>query len=430
MASDSSSTQPITLHFQDIVRVAGEVIEGRVDVHVPLTREDGIDHVRIDLQGVIKTHICSWNGTEDRFDDHEQTVHLCSSSQILWTSQPRRRDSDVVSCLFRFDLPENLPPSFCSSTSKTSPDATIRYSLEVVGVRPGVFRWNRRIRRIFLVMPSASESQLLARESLRQGWEGPWKITAKDAKVRQGIWGDYSRVYATLSLPDLPSFPISNPIPYTLHVVTETKTIDRSDGKPPFPLPPTQTSELSQVLRRKIEYVVREKFDTHKEKRKDTFDLQKSQSLLDNTASPRVRRAQTTQTRPRESAQKVDAVVDEPEWIPKDEKGRGIWRRSVHFTSTLAFPFAPTASTETINWEYTLQFTVPFPGFGNDLELKVPIHLSPTSACPPPPTGAPGSSGITYADILPAGPPPMVDLPPTYWSSDSHDWDDEKDEQK
>ncbi|KAF7344443.1 Arrestin-N domain-containing protein [Mycena sanguinolenta] len=437
MAPDSSSTQPITLHFQDIVRVAGEVIEGRVDVHVPLTRKDGIDRVRIDLQGIMNTRIYSWNEQLKEDDLHTQTVPLCSSSQILWTSQSRRRDSDVVSCPFRFDLPENLPPSFWYAPTKSSPRpaATIKYSLKVVGFRPGSFHRNRRIRRVFLVMPSASESQLLARESLRQGWEGPWKITAKDAKVRRGIWGDYSRVSATLSLPDLPAFPISTPIPYTFHVVTETKTLDRSDrpekhGKPLFPSPPTRTSELSQVLRRNIEYVVHETYHTYKEEKKDIFDLQTSQSLVDNTASFSVGHAQTARTQPMESARKVAAVVDKPEWIPKDEKGHGIWRRSVHFTSTLAFPFAPTFNTETINWEYTLKFTVPFPGIGNDLKIKVPIHLSPTSARPPPPTGAPGSSGITYADILPAGPPPMFDLPPTYWSSDSHDWDDEKDEQK
>ncbi|KAF7344463.1 Arrestin-N domain-containing protein [Mycena sanguinolenta] len=432
MTSDSSSTQPFTLHFQNIVRVAGEVIEGRVDVHVPLMHEDGIEHVRIEMQGVIKTTIYRQYGQVSVL--HKQTVPLCSSSQILWTPESTQSDADVASYPFQFTLPEDLPPSFCYG-KYSPPDATIRYSLEIIGERPGVFHRNRRVRRVFLVMPAASESQLLASESLRQGWEGPWKVTTKDAKVRQGIWGDYSHVYATLSLPDLPSFPISTPIPYTLHVVTETKTLDRSDrpekhGKPLFPLPPTQTPELSQVLRRKIEYVVHEKLITHKEKRKDTFDLQKSQSLVDNTASSRVRRAQTTQTQPMESAQEVDAVVDEPEWIPKDEKGRGIWRRSVHFTSTLAFPFAPTASTETINWEYTLQFTIPFPGIGNDLELELPIHLSPTSACPPPPTGAPGSSSLTYADVLPAGPPPMFDLPPTYWSNDDHDWDDEKNEKK
>ncbi|KAJ7223745.1 hypothetical protein B0H12DRAFT_1150561 [Mycena haematopus] len=423
-SSDSSSIQPITLHFQNVVRVAGEIIEGRVDFHVPLMQKDGIEHLRIELLGVIKTGIFRQYGQVTIL--HKQTVPLCSSSQSLWTSKSTQSDSDVVSCPFQFTLPEDLPPSFCYG-KHSPPDATIRYSLDVVGERPGVFHRKRRIRRVFLVLPAASEGQLLVREQLRQGWDGPWKVTTQDAKVRQGIWGDYSHVYATLSLPDLPSFPILTPIPYTLRIVTETKTLDRSErpekhGKPLFPVPPTQTS---QVLRRKIEYTVLDG-SLHEEKRKDTFDLQKSQNLVDNTASSRVRRAQTAHTQPMESSPQVDAVVDEPEWIPKGEKDRGIWRRSAHFTSTLAFPFAPTINTETIDWAYTLQFSVPFPGIGNDLDLELPIHLSASSACPPPPTGAPGSSSLTYADVLPAGPPPMFDLPPTYWASENHDWDDEK----
>jgi hypothetical protein len=141
-----------------------------------------------------------------------------------------------------------------------------------------------------------------------------------------------------------------------LDVITETKTFDRSDrpedkhGKPLFPAPPTESSELKQVLRRKTDFRVHEKWVKHEEKRKDTFDLQSTQSLEDNTKSPADRRAQGAHSVSTDSPRVVHAVVDEPEWIPKDEKGRGIWRRSVHFSSTLAFPFAPTFSTETIDW--------------------------------------------------------------------------------
>ncbi|KAF8146937.1 hypothetical protein K438DRAFT_1868299 [Mycena galopus ATCC 62051] len=431
MASDSSGIQPITLHFQNLVRVAGETIEGRVEFHVPLLQKDGIEELRIEMRGVINTGIVRTYGQVTML--HQQTVPLFSFSESLWTSKSSETGSDVVSHPFRFTLPEDLPPSFCYG-KYSPPDATVKYSLQVVGTRPGVFHRNRRISRVFLVMPAASESQLLARESLRQGWAGPWKVTSQDAKVRQGIWGDYSHVYATLSLPDLPSFPISTPIPYTLHIVTETKTLDRSNrpekhGKQLFPWPPTLSSELSQVLRRKIEYTVQDG-SLHEEKRKDHFDLQKSQDLANNTASSKVRRTQAAHTQQVEPAGEVHAVIDEPEWIPKDEKGRGIWRRSVHFMSTLAFPFAPTSDTETLDWAYTLHFTVPFPGMGNDLGLELPIHLSPSSPCPPPPTGAPGSSNLTYADVLPAGPPPMFDLPPTYWASDNHDWEEEKEEKK
>jgi hypothetical protein len=242
-------------------------------------------------------------------------------------------------------------------------------------------------------------------------------------------------LFSQVSLPDLPEFPISTPVPYTLHVVTETKTLDRSDrpedkhGKPLFPVPPTQPSDL---FRRNIEYTVQGRgLGLHREKKKDIFNLHRSQALANTTEMKKVRRAQTAPTQPMEPAGEVHTITDEPEWVPKDDKERGIWRRSVRFTSTLAFPFAPTSTTETLRWsvrefcscftgpisnvflvQYTLLFTISFPGIGNDLKLEVPVHLGPASACPPPPTGAPGSSNLAYADILPAGPPPMLDLPP------------------
>ncbi|KAJ7185442.1 hypothetical protein C8R46DRAFT_379429 [Mycena filopes] len=251
----------------------------------------------------------------------------------------------------------------------------------------------------------------MAKESLRQGWDGAWTNIAREDKIRQGLWGDYSRVSASLTLPDLSSFPIATPIPYSFHVTTETKMLDRSDrpqdkhAKPLFPAPPTHSANLKQTLSRRTEIRVRKRTENVRE----TFDLQGIRHKADTW-----------------NARGVEAVVDEPEWIPKDDKGRGFWRRTVHFSSTLALPFAPTFKTEILDWAYSLHFVVPFPGIGNDLKLQLPIHLGPGSACPPPPIGAPGSSSLTYADVLPAGPPPMVDLPPAYWSGDAHDWDEDE----
>jgi hypothetical protein len=54
MAS-SSAPQPITLNFQNVVRVAGETIEGHVDLNVALAQEDHIEQLRIKLRGSITT---------------------------------------------------------------------------------------------------------------------------------------------------------------------------------------------------------------------------------------------------------------------------------------------------------------------------------------------------------------------------------------
>ncbi|KAJ7125252.1 hypothetical protein C8R44DRAFT_782710 [Mycena epipterygia] len=411
MASSSTSVpQPITLHFQNVVRVAGETIEGHVDLNVVRAREEHIEQLRVELKGSILTEIAESNGQGSTV--HKQTILLIHSNLSLWKQGAAFPEpgSHIIACPFRFQLPADLPPSFHCSIMAFRGE--VSYSLEVVGERPGLFRSNRHIRRLISVVPPASQKQLLARESLMQGWSGSWKHVKQEEKLRQGIWGDYSHACATLSIPDLRSFPIATPIPFNLEVETLTKLVHRSDrpeekGKQLFPAPPALSSEVKQILKRTAEIRVRSK-TCYAE---DTFDLQHIRRL-DAIGGFSHARA-------------VQAVAEEPEWIPKEGKeDRGIWKRKVHFKSTLTFPFAPTFSTETLDWTYVVQFVVPFPGIGNDLKLQFPIHLGPGSACPPPPIGVSGSSSLTYADVIPAGPPPMEDLPPAYWASDDHVWDE------
>ncbi|KAJ7185446.1 hypothetical protein C8R46DRAFT_379489 [Mycena filopes] len=419
----TSEPQLITIHFPNLVRVAGETIDGHIDFNLPLARKDGIERLRFEVRGVVKTQIYRQYGQVGMV--HKETFPLFSSVDSLWTSETPDTGSDVVSFPFRYKLPEDLPPSFYCW------EGTVRYSLEVVGERSGILHRNRRARKVFSVTPAATQSQLLTKESLRQGWPGPWKEIKHEEKIRQGIWGEYSHVYATLSIPDLPSLPIATPIPYSFQITTETKTLDRSEhpadkhGHPLFPAPPTLSTDLTQVLRRKIECRVREGKTLHEEKKRESFDLQKNRSLAEK--DQKHSHADAVDSEPAVSTKAVPAVVDAPEWVPQDQKNRGIWRRTVRFTSTLTLPFAPTRTSETIDWRYILQFVVAFPGLKNNLKLEVPLELGPGLACPPPPIGAPGSSKHTYADVLPAGPPPsMLDLPPAYWGEEGHDWDDDK----
>ncbi|KAJ7287061.1 hypothetical protein C8J57DRAFT_1282699 [Mycena rebaudengoi] len=392
----ASSNEAISLHFQDLVRVAGEIIQGRVDLNVALAQEDNIEHLRIKLRG------------------RSTRKSLIRQDKALWDIGAAFPEpgSHILACPFEFHLPEGLPPSFhCSAHSRT---AAISYSLEVVGDRPGFFQFNRRIRRLISVVPAASQGQLLAKESFRQGFVGRWRTLGQDEKLRQGIWGDYSYAQAELMIPDTPSFPIATEVPFSFHVITRTKPMNRSErpedkhGKPLFPAPPTLSSDIKFLLVRDTNIRVR----SRARHVNDQFKLKGSLGDVTRVAA-------------------VRAVADEPEWIPdpgeKDEKNRGIWKRAIHFESAVALPYAPSYMSETVDWAYKLRFEVPFPGIGNDLTGDVPIYLDPASACPPPPFGAAGSSRMTYADVLPAGPPPpMDDLPPLYWSGDHHDWDDEK----
>ncbi|KAJ7188809.1 hypothetical protein C8R46DRAFT_1243942 [Mycena filopes] len=418
MASKSitSSDGPVTLHFQDITRVAGETIQGHVELNVLAAREDNLERVRIKFRGAIHTKITT---TGARNVDHYEFVTLFHEDLHLWTpleSPSQDSDSQTIILPFEFRLPENLPSSFhCWWFYR---HATIGYSLEVVGHRAGFHRWNRRIRRLISVVPSASEKHLLAKESLRQGWNGPWQEFTSEQKLRQGLWGHYSHARARLTIPNMPSYPIATPMPFRFHIETDTKPMHASSeadrdapvdkhGKQLFPALPPLSSDVKLILFRKARIRVNVGARLLKEEVEDIFTLEGSLGDVTQVAA-------------------INHVVEEPEWIPalgaKDEKlsDRGFWRRAASFESAVVIPFAPTCNTEIVDWEYALRVVVPFPGIGNDLELDAPIQLDPGSACPPP-TGP--DSSLTYADILPVGPPPMLDLPPSYWAGEHHAWD-------
>ncbi|KAF7362344.1 Arrestin-N domain-containing protein [Mycena venus] len=407
MASQStkSTDGPVTLHFQDITRVAGETITGCVDLNVALAQEDHLEHLRIKFKGTIHSKITTTSG--ETTTDHCQTIILFKEKIPLWDQGAAFPEpgSHILSCPFQFMLPENLPPSFhCQAYHRRS---TISYALEV-NQPPYPQNHLSHSRR-------PSQSQLLAKESLKQGWNGPWRDITKEEQLRRGIFGDYSHARVKLTIPDMPSYPIATEIPFSFRVETETKLMHVSDapvdkhGKPLFPAPPALSSDVRLSLHRRAEIRVR-RYTRHVD---DDFRLNGSLGDVTRVAA-------------------VHQVSDEPEWIPacgpNDKKGHGIWKRAIHFQSAVAIPYAPTSRTEIIDWHYNLLVVVPFPGIGNDLRLEVPLDLHPGSACPPPPIGTPGSSSITYADVLPAGPPPvMLDLPPSYWTGEHHAWDaDEK----
>lgn len=99
--------------------------------------------------------------------------------------------SHTVNLPFSFQLPDNLPPSFHFSAFGRR--GAISYSIEVVGKRPGIQR-NRRIGRVFPIVPAATHPQVEASRLLADGWSEHWKKINAEDNVRQGLWGSYSRV--------------------------------------------------------------------------------------------------------------------------------------------------------------------------------------------------------------------------------------------
>jgi len=384
------------LQIADGVRVAGETIHGRVELNLARAQDTGIESLSVNLRGSIVTTIteCNCDGSDTK---HERTIVLINSATLLWERGTAFPDpgSHVLMLPFDFKLPDNLPPSF--HLSVLHHEAVISYTLEVVGSRPGLLRRDHLIRKIFSVLPAASPAQILAKRDLKRGWDGDWRSISLEQKMRYGIWGDYSRARAEVKIPDLTSLPRATPFPLKLRIETHTKPMSRTtapvdkNNKPLFPAPPSRSAEVKLFFQREASIRAQRRDGAGK----DCFETEGG--LGDPTTTS------------------VKSTIEEAEWIPDpDREDRGVWKRSVQFDTTVSLPFAPTFSTETIDCKYFLHFIVPFPGMGNDVELDVPIHLDPAHPCP--------SAKMSYADILPAGPPPplLLDPPPAYCTGPSN----------
>ncbi|KAJ7188820.1 hypothetical protein C8R46DRAFT_877072 [Mycena filopes] len=383
MAPKTSTNSPaFVLHFSDSVRVAGETIHGRAELNVARAQDEGIENLSVNLTGSIVTTITESN-SDGSDTTHERTVELINISESLWDRGTVFPDpgTHILVLPFQFQLPDNLPPSF--NLSALHHEASISYALEAVGTRPGrLLRKDRHVRQVFMVLPAASPAQILAKTSLKPRWDGPWKTFLVEQKVRQGIWGDHAHVRTEVQLPDLASLPRATAFPLKIHIETRTKPMSRTatpfdkSNKPLFPAPPTQAADVKLAFQREANILTRRRNGTAK----DCIQL---------------RGALTSAS--------VQSTVEAPEWVPDSEKSeRGVWKRTVRFEAMVSLPFAPTFRTETIECKYSLHFMVSFAGIGNDVKLDVPIRLDPAHA----------ATKLTYADFPPAGPPPLLDLPP------------------
>ncbi|KAJ7935305.1 hypothetical protein B0H13DRAFT_1950392, partial [Mycena leptocephala] len=338
------------LHLPNVVRVAGEIIQGRVELNVARrAQDDGIESFCRNLRGSI----------------------LINSAKSLW-------ERGTV---------------FPNLGSHVRHEVLISYTLEVLGSRSGLLRRDRLITKVIPVLPVASPAQWTTKTSLRKGWKGAWRTIFTEQKIRYGmVWGDHSHARAEVKIPDLTSFPRATPFPLKLCIETRTKPMSRTaapvdkNNKPIFPAPPTQSAEVKLFFQREANISVERRNGTVK----DSFQIYGG--FGDPTSTS------------------VKSTIEEP------EEGRGVWKRSVRFETTVSLPFAPTFSTEI---SYSLCFNVSFPGIGNDMKFYVPIHLDPTHVCPPTPSP-------DYADNIPPNwspPLALLDLPPAYCTEPSIDQD-------
>jgi hypothetical protein len=90
---------------------------------------------------------------------------------------------------FKFELPENLPPSFKTGSS----DNHIHYTLEVTVERDGFFNINKRIEEVLSITSRATRQEMAQISELRQGWEDSWAVISKNEWIRKYFWHYKSR---------------------------------------------------------------------------------------------------------------------------------------------------------------------------------------------------------------------------------------------
>ncbi|KAH6916672.1 hypothetical protein BKA70DRAFT_1250246 [Coprinopsis sp. MPI-PUGE-AT-0042] len=361
----SSHEGAVKLLFDSRTYVAGERIFGVVELDFRKTIEDKIEQVRVKLRGTASTRITRSRGQSTV--TYRSSLPLARGDMILWTQGTYPPAGEHIMQLpFEFQIPRDSPGSFHSDRYRRS--ATISYGIEVVADRPGIFRFK----------PSVERS----------------------SEIRKRFWGEYSRVQAQFQYPALNSFPVGIRIPISIIVTTTTKTMKKSEtpadafspnpDKPLFPPPPQGPEGVRLLLDALVHIKARGRHE----------------SMEDHLPSSSGLGAPNTNSR------HVRVTPSDPVWLPEVEKGEeGKWKREVRFDTTMLLTCPPTFDLDIIKCSYELNVEITFPGLGNNLEFQIPIRLN---------------SGFGPFDPN-APPPPALDLPPSYFTGEHHDWDgDEK----
>ncbi|KAI0345944.1 hypothetical protein BDW22DRAFT_1389932 [Trametopsis cervina] len=386
----------ISLVFSNGLKVAGETLEGEVHLNFPLLMKSKVSEVHIKLRGSVYTEV---KNPHNRRRTESQRVDLIRENISLWQQGNGvfpPPDTHDLKLPFRFTTPPDLPPS--CEFSGYQKRGNIGYSLEVVGRREGL-HLDKRLWVAFPVVPADPFGAQLRRD-LQLGWQGAWKTVERSQGIRKGIWGDYSNVKMILVLPDIPVFPILTPIPFTLSVVTMSKKMKQEDAPanaPVFPAPPSTPQDIDF----RIERQVRISAFQHSEVSTEHF------VSYVGGMGPEV----TDSEAEFESMDKV--------WIPSrddDEKeGKGQWKQEVLIRSVLRLSCPPTFHSQSMGVQYIMRLEVIFPGIGNNLKAEFEAKVA---SCMVPP----GPQAVAWD-----GPPPEMELPPAYFSAQTHGGDGDKD---
>ncbi|CCM05839.1 uncharacterized protein FIBRA_08075 [Fibroporia radiculosa] len=358
------------LYIPQTVCVSGGIVKGTVELDFRLLHEEQVEEVHVKLRGYARTDIRRNNQTIRQF------VELARENTSVWTRgsiYPSPGQHALV-VPFQFRLPADLPPSFSCSTIGAW--AVVRYYVEAVGVRPGMLRLNKRASQPLAVVPHDSIGQRIKTQVLA-GWRGPMGDGYAEKRIRKGLWGDYATVEMKYMCPMISVFPLFTKVPFVLTIVTKSKEMDRDSEKKLWPVPPRSPREWSN------------------------HTVCSLGGLGGSAGDP-------------------DMETPENEWIPSEsEKGKGRWKQTVSFSSSLEFKCPPSFRFPILTCEYSLHIEVSFGGLFNSISVDIPAVI--------------GSGMLSLEDTTQSDTSPIIvvhpsanalDLPPSYWSTES--WNDHK----
>ena len=207
----------LTLELATPLRVAGEVVEGVVLLNFKEMQNTPLSEVRVKLRGSVFTFaspilsilsrtltLCSFSYRRitrhigDSTVTVKSKVELIKDTTLLWQngSLYPLPGEDVIKLPFSFYLPSELLPSCEYKTMHKY--GVVAYSVEVVGDRPGILQFRKKIMRPLPILPHSSAGATL-RNALRIGWTGEMRTWRVEKKIRKGIWGDFSSVVMLVS---------------------------------------------------------------------------------------------------------------------------------------------------------------------------------------------------------------------------------------
>jgi len=174
--------------------IAGHSVRGSVLLNFRLLQGDGTETVYVKLTGRMHGKLSSGQSSIIRNFD------LVNHQMPIWKRGQAYPSpgSDVLTLPFDVPLRVDLPPSFTARIRNLQ--LSIKYTLHVVGERPGLFKIDTDIKKSMTIQPNDTVSESV-QTRLRGGWDGPWTpIQVSERMSKYIVWGELADVDVRVSV--------------------------------------------------------------------------------------------------------------------------------------------------------------------------------------------------------------------------------------